>query len=49
LSTASDVPGEHSQLLRWLFDGYGIYGQFLLNGVVPDDLDECGGHTHIAT
>ncbi|XP_065901993.1 uncharacterized protein [Dysidea avara] len=42
-----DVAGEHSQLLGWMFDGYGIYGQLSLNGVVPDDLDECGGHTHL--
>ena len=41
-----DTPGEHSQLLGWMFDGYGIYGQFSLNGSVPTDLDECGGHTH---
>ena len=41
-----DTPGEHSQLLGWMFDGYGIYGQFSENGEVPRDLDECGGHTH---
>ena len=41
-----DTPGNHSQLLGWMFDGYGIYGQFSENGEVPTDLDECGGHTH---
>ena len=41
-----DTPGEHSQLLGWMFDGYGIYGQLSENGEVPTDLDECGGHTH---
>ena len=41
-----DTPGEHSELLGWMFDGYGIYGQFSENGEVPEDLDECGGHTH---
>lgn len=41
-----DTPGEHSQLLGWMFDGYGIYGQVSENGTVPTDLDECGGHTH---
>ena len=41
-----DTPGQHSQLLGWIFDGYGIYGQFSENGEVPTDLDECGGHTH---
>ena len=43
---AKDTPGEHSDLLGWLFDGFGIYGQFSENGEVPKDLDECGGHTH---
>ena len=43
---AKDTPGEHSKLLGWLFDGFGIYGQFSENGQVPKDLDECGGHTH---
>ena len=41
-----DVPGKHSQLLGWMFDGYGIYGQFSEDGKVPTNLDECGGHTH---
>ena len=41
-----DTLGEHSKLLGWMFDGYGIYGQFSENGEVPTDLDECGGHTH---
>ena len=42
-----DRDGQHSELLGWMFDGYGIYGQYSLNGVIPDDLDECGGHTHL--
>ena len=41
-----DDPGKHSQLLGWMFDGFGIYGQFSEDGKVPTDLDECGGHTH---
>ena len=41
-----DTLGEHSELLGWMFDGYGIYGQLSENGLVPTDLDECGGHTH---
>ena len=41
-----DVVGEHSQLLGWVFDGFGIYGEFSENGTVPTDLDACGGHTH---
>ena len=42
----TDVPGQHSPLLGWLFDGFGIYGQFSEDGKPPTDLDECGGHTH---
>ena len=42
-----DVKGEHSELLGWMFDGYGLYGKYSLNGTLPNDLDSCGGHTHI--
>ena len=41
-----DVVGEHSKLLGWAFDGFGIYGEFSENGQVPTDLDACSGHTH---
>ena len=41
-----DVPGQHSPLIGWIFDGFGLYGQYSVNGVVPTDLDQCGGHTH---
>ena len=41
-----DQPGEHSALLGWVFDGFGLYGRFLQGGLVPTDLDQCGGHTH---
>ena len=41
-----DQAGEHSQLLGWMFDGFGLYGRYSLRGEVPTDLDECGGHTH---
>lgn len=41
-----DSPGKHSELLGWIFDGYGMYGRFSLNGQLPTDLDECHGHTH---
>ena len=41
-----DVPGEHSQLLGWMADGFGIYGRYSQGGNVPCDLDSCGGHTH---
>ena len=26
---------------------YGLYGRYSLNGEVPMDLDDCGGHTHL--
>ena len=48
--TACSLPvdscGEHSELLGWAFDGFGIYGEFSINGAVPTDLDACSGHTH---
>jgi hypothetical protein len=34
---------EHSPLLGYAFDGYGIYGPFGDNGKAPADLDECNG------
>jgi hypothetical protein len=42
-----DVAGQHSPLFGWMFDGFGLYGRYSLNGTVPTDLDSCGGHTHI--
>ena len=41
-----DMPNSHSQLLGWMFDGYGLYGPYSDGGKVPTDLDSCGGHTH---
>lgn len=41
-----DVPGSHSPLLGYIFDGFGFYGPQSLGGEIPTDLDECGGHTH---
>lgn len=41
-----DTEGEHSELLGWMFDGFGFYGRYSLNGVVPTDLDKCSGHIH---
>ncbi len=43
---SEDKPGQHSELLGWLFDGYGLYGRYSENGILPTDLDSCGGHTH---
>lgn len=45
-SLPADVEGEHSKLLGWAFDGFGIYGEYSENGKVPAQLDACGGHTH---
>lgn len=41
-----DMEGGHSQLLGWMFDGFGLYGTNSLEGKVPTDLDQCSGHTH---
>lgn len=41
-----DTPGQHSVLLGWLFDGYGMYGRYSEGGTPPTDLDSCSGHTH---
>eukprot|EP00854_Cymbomonas_tetramitiformis_P012401 gene12401-14651_t len=35
---------EHSPLLGYMFDGFGIYGQLDVYGQFPDDLDACNGH-----
>ena len=45
-SLPNDEDGKHSALLGWMFDGHAIYGMRSLNGIVPDDLDNCSGHTH---
>lgn len=42
----TDTPGQHSPLIGWIFDGYGLYGQYSEGGVRPTNLDSCGGHTH---
>ena len=42
----ADVEGEHSKLLGWMFDGFGLYGRYSQGGLIPTNLDECSGHTH---
>ena len=42
----SDTTGNHSKLLGWMLDGFGLYGPNSQGGVTPTQLDECGGHTH---
>ncbi|MGL5862497.1 MAG: YHYH protein [Phycicoccus sp.] len=39
-----DTPGEHSAVIGYLLDGYGIYGPQDVTGTEPADLDECMGH-----
>jgi len=42
----ADVAGQHSALVGYIADGFGLYGQLGENGVAltNDDLDECHGH-----
>lgn len=46
-----DVPGQHSPLVGYIADGFGIYGNQGENGkaLANADLDECHGHTHAIT
>jgi hypothetical protein len=45
------APGEHSPLVGYAYDGFGIYGRYGENGklLTNADLDECHGHTHTIT
>ncbi|MGA9278714.1 YHYH protein [Ilumatobacter sp.] len=45
ITDAVDTEGEHSTLIGYLIDGYGIYGPQDVGGEEPTDLDECMGHT----
>lgn len=47
----TDVPGQHSPLVGYARDGFGIYGNQGVNGVALTnaDLDVCHGHTHAIT
>jgi hypothetical protein len=47
LNTAVNA-GEHAQLVGFMADGIPIYSPEGDNGVIPEDLDECNGHTDIA-
>ncbi len=46
-----DTAGQHSPLVGYAADGFGIYGNLGQNGVALTnaDLDECHGHTHPIT
>ena len=45
---STDVPGQHSALVGYAKDGFGIHGNQGENGLplTNADLDECHGHTH---
>jgi len=45
ITDAVDTDGEHSTLIGYLFDGFGIYGPQDSDGSEPTDLDACMGHT----
>ena len=44
IAAAVDIPGQHSGLAGYLFDGFPIYGPQDVNGSEPTDLDSCNGH-----
>lgn len=48
---ASDVSGQHSALIGYVADGFGLYGNQGEGGAAlkNSDLDECHGHTHAIT
>lgn len=48
---SAGVAGNHSDLIGYALDGYGIYGLYGENGVelTNADLDACHGHTHAIT
>jgi hypothetical protein len=43
-----DTPGQHSDLIGYALDGYGVFGQLGEGGrrLANGDLDACHGHTH---
>lgn len=46
--SSQDIPGQHSPLVGYIADGFGIYGNLGENGkpLTNADLDECHGHVH---
>ena len=49
--TQKDTAGQHSPLVGYVADGFGIYGNLGESGkaLTNADLDECHGHTHTIT
>jgi hypothetical protein len=48
LKDESGEAGQHSELVGYVLDGFGIYGLYGENGetLTTDDLDDCHGHRH---
>jgi hypothetical protein len=46
--SSNNKAGEHSPLVGYAIDGFGVYGINGVDGkpVTNQDLDECHGHTH---
>lgn len=43
-SPFKEVVGQHSNLIGYAFDGFGVYGPQGEEGKAPTDLDSCNGH-----
>ena len=41
----NDTIGQHSPVFALMADGIPLFGEFGDNGVLPTNLDDCGGHT----
>lgn len=44
ITDALDTPGQHSEVIGYLLDGFAIYGPQDVDGEEPNDLDSCMGH-----
>ncbi len=44
LYESAGTPTQHSGMIGWMADGWGIYGRFESGTTLPVDLDECNGH-----
>ena len=45
LAATTKTISQHSPLVGWMADGIPIYGPYTTSGALPQDLDECGGHS----
>eukprot|EP00937_MAST-01D_sp_MAST-1D-sp2_P003076 g3076.t1 len=44
---SADATTKHSTRIGTALDGHGIYGKYIAGGVVPTDLDACGGRVGV--